>query len=336
MSPLLSRRSIAVGVAIATLALAFGTDASPAVARRRAAPTPAPTPGAVAAPTATPLSEAMRVARLQADLDAIALIAPGRLGIAVVDIATGARFAVRGDEAFPLASVVKLAIATVAFRMSDQHKLNLDHRIAVTRADFRADSAIADEHPHGASIATWELIRAMLVTSDNTASDVVLRRLGGPSVVNDVLRRLDVRNLTIRRSEAELAADVRAKRTFARGGENVGTPNAIASLLVGISTQRFTLVDATNELLLALDDVDTGRKRLRAGLPAPLRLAHKTGTSATIDGTTDATNDAGLVTLPDGRRIAIVALLAESGSDESSREATLARVARAVASAYAP
>lgn len=276
------------------------------------------------------------MAHLQSDLDTIARTAPGRLGIAVVDVTTGQRFSVRGDDAFPLASVAKLAIATVAFRMSDQRKIDLDERISITRGDLRRGSDIADDHPRGASLAVWELIRAMLVTSDNTASDVVLRRVGGPRVVDDVLHRLNVRNLTIRKSEAELAADVRAKRTFAFGGENVGTPNAIASLLVGIATQRFTLVDATNEFLLDLDDVVTGRGRLHAGLPATFRLAHKTGTSATIDGTTDATNDAGLVTLPDGRRVAVVAFLAESGSDEPAREAVLARVARAVAIAYAP
>lgn len=336
MSPVFAKRAFAASVAIVMLALA--STAGPAAARRRAAPTPAPTQSAIPTPvpTATPPSEAARLAHLQGDLDTIARTAPGRLGIAIIDVATGQRFSVRGDEAFPLASVAKLAIATVAFRMSDQRKLDLDERIAVTRGDLRRDSGIAGDHPRGASLATWELIRAMLVTSDNTASDVVLRRVGGASVVNAVLRRLKVSDLTIRKSEAELAADVRAKRTFARGGENAGTPDAIASLLVGISTQRFTLVDATNEFLLDLDAVVTGRERLRAGLPATFRLAHKTGTSATIDGTTDATNDAGLVTLPDGRRLAIVALLAESAADEPTREAVLARVARAVATAYAP
>ena len=321
---------------VATVLFVLATTPGPIFARRRTAPTPVPTAIPIPSPTATPLSAAARLSRLRDDLDAIARTAPGRLGIAVVDVATGERFTVRGDEAFPLASVVKLAIATVAFRMSDQRKIDLSERIAVTRGDLRADSTIAGEHPHGASLPMWELIRAMLVSSDNTASDVVLRRIGGPSAVNEILRRLNVRHLTVRKSEAELAADVRANRTFARGGENVATPEAIADLLVGIATQRFTLVDSTSEFLLDLDDVITGGKRLRAGLPATFRLAHKTGTSATIDGATDATNDAGIVTLPDGRRIAIVALLAESKSDESSREAIIAGVARAVASAYAP
>jgi beta-lactamase class A len=336
VSPVRPKRAFAASVAIVTFVLA--STSGPLSARRRAVPTPAPTerPIVIPSPTATPLSEGVRLSRLQAELDAIARTAPGRLGIAVVDVATGERFTVHGDEAFPLASVAKLAIATVAFRMSDQRKLDLDERIAVTRGDLRHDSDLADDHPRGASFALWELIRAMLVSSDNTASDVVLRRVGGPSIVTDVLRRLNIRNLTVRKSEAELAADVRAKRRFARGGENAGTPNALADLLVGIATQRYTLVDSTNEFLLDLDDVVTGRRRLRAGFPAALRLAHKTGTSATIDGTTDATNDAGIVTLPDGRRIAVVALLAESGSDEPFREAVLARVARAVANAYAP
>ncbi|GAC1563221.1 MAG: class A beta-lactamase [Vulcanimicrobiaceae bacterium] len=316
--------------------LAFVGLASAADARRHVAPSPTPVATAPA-PAATPLSEGARLAVMRGELETIAREAPGRLGLAVVDIATNQRFAIRGDEKFPLASTVKLPIAIVAYRLADQHKLDLDDRVSVKRGDFRrGPQEIARAHPFGAAYAYWQLVRAMLVTSDNTASDVVLRAVGGASAVDGFLHRLHVRDFTIRYSEANLAANADAHRTFEQGGDNVGTPNAMADLLTGLDMQRFTLVDATNELLLHLDDVATGAERLRAGLPATLRLAHKTGTSATVDGVTDATNDVGLVTLPNGRRVAVVAFLALSRADETTREATLARVARAVAAAYAP
>lgn len=317
---------------------AFALFASPAYARRHPAPSPTPTATIVPTPPAPPVSQAARVAKMRGQLDEIARTAPGRLGVAVVDLATDDRFAIRGDEAFGLASVAKLPIAIAAYRLADQKKLALDDRVVVTRGDLRRGaSEIAREHPAGgASLPYWQLIRGMLVTSDNTASDVVLRAIGGPSVVQRTLERLHVRGLTIRKSEAELAADARAGLTAARGGDNLGTPNAIADLLVGLATQRYTLLDSTYELLSALESVSTGAARLHASVVSPLRLAHKTGTSDTISRTTDATNDAGLITLPDGRRIAVVAFLAGSDADDATRDATLARVAQAVVQAYAP
>jgi len=319
---------------------ALALEANPALARRRPppSPTPQPTAPAVAPPAATPPSQAVRLQRMRAKLGEIARAAPGRLGIAVYDLATDERFAIRGDEAFPLASVYKIALGVTAYRLADQKRLALDERVVVTRGDLRRGvSDIARDHPAGGvSLPYWQLVRAMLVTSDNTASDLVLRAVGGPAAVQRTLERLHLRGFTIRKSEAELATDARQQRSFARGGDNGGTPSALADLLVGLATQRFTLLDSTYELVNDLSDVATGMGRLRAGLPATVRLAHKTGTSATFDGATDATNDAGLVTLPDGRRIAVVALLAESHADEATRDATLAQVARAVAEAYAP
>jgi len=311
---------------------------SPAGARRHVAPSPSPTASFVPAPAATPASQVARMQRLREELAEIARTAPGRLGVAVYDLATDERISVRGDEAFPLASVYKLAIAVTAYRLADQKRLALDERVVVTRGDLRhGASDIARDHPRGGVTLTyWQLVRAMLVTSDNTASDVVLRAVGGPRAVQGVLRRLHVRGLAIRKSEAELAADARLHRNFADGGDNGGTPNAVAELLVGLARQRFTLLDSTYELINALGDVQTGMNRLRAGLPPSVRLAHKTGTSDTIDGVSEATNDAGLLTFPDGRRIAAVALLAQSRADDGAREATLARVGRAIADAYAP
>jgi len=322
---------------LVTLASIAGLQAVPGEARRHE-PTPQPTTTGVPMPVATPLSEGARMDRLHGELEAIAHDAPGRLGIAVIDLATDRRFTVRGDESFPLANTYRIAVAIAAYRLADQHKLDLDQRITVTRGDIRrGQSEIARAHPTGgATYAFWELVRAMLVGGDNTASDIVLRYVGGTDAVQLLLERLKVKGFTIRRSEANLAADARAPRVSASRVENASTPSAMADLLAGLSTQRYTLLDATNEILLHLGDVTSGQNRLRAGFPSSVRLAHEVGTTSSLDGSVEATNDAGLVTLPDGRRVAIVAFLAASSADEPTREATLARVGRAVASAFAP
>jgi beta-lactamase class A len=287
---------------------------TPAFARRPA-PKPSPTPTAI--PTAAPLTAEERVARLRAQIAAMARDAPGRLGVTIVDTSLGTHVAIHGDDAFPLASTGKLAIALTAFRRADQHRFNLDDRVSITST-------------------YWRLIRAMLVENDNTASDFVLRTVGGPSAVQGVLDRLGFRGFSIRKTEAELASDTRAGRTFARGGDNAATPDAVAALLQGITEQRMLHEDSTYEMMTMLEAARTSPNRLRAGLPSGTVLAHASGTSATIDGVTDATDDAGVFTLPDGRRIVVVVFLSASPADSTTRDAILAHVARAAYEAFGP
>jgi beta-lactamase class A len=73
----------------------------------------------------------------------------------------------------------------------------------------------------------------------------------------------------------------------------------------------------------------TGPGRLKAGLPAGTAIAHKTGTSGTWGGVTAGTNDVGIVTLPDGKHVAIAAFVADAKASEPACERTIARLARA-------
>jgi len=82
-------------------------------------------------------------------------------------------------------------------------------------------------------------------------------------------------------------------------------------------------------LLQTMTGAVTGAGRLRAGFPPGTVLAHKTGSSGTHGGITAATNDIGLVTLPDGRRLAIAVFVTDSRADEDTREGVIARIGRA-------
>jgi beta-lactamase class A len=331
-------RRLSIVVLLVALAIA-GLDGTPASARRRPPPpTPTPVPATpTPEPTPTPVPERLRVEQLPAQLEAIAAHAPGRLGITVYDLYRGETFSVHGDHAYPLASVYKLAIAVAAFDAADKHTLDLDQRVLLSAADMRhGTSPIAAEHPRGNVTYTyWQLIRRMLVDSDNTASDYVLGAIGGPEAVQKVIDGLKIRGLKIRKTEADLYADALAHRTFARGGDNPGTPDAVAALLTAIGTENALSLDSTNELLVDLTSVRTSPERFRAGLPPTIRLAHETGTSETIDGVADATNDAGIIMLPDGRYVIVVALLDASNASADVRDALLANVARTVYAAYA-
>jgi beta-lactamase class A len=79
-----------------------------------------------------------------------------------------------------------------------------------------------------------------------------------------------------------------------------------------------------------MTETSTGLKRLKGRLPDGTVVAHKTGTSATVNGVTAATNDVGLVTLPNGRHLAIAVFVSDSTADTAIREEAIAKVARAV------
>lgn len=78
-----------------------------------------------------------------------------------------------------------------------------------------------------------------------------------------------------------------------------------------------------------MTETPTGLNRIKGLLPAGTVVAHTTGTSRTVDGVTAATNDVGLVTLPNGQHLAIAVFVSDSMADDATREEVIAKVARA-------
>ncbi len=109
------------------------------------------------------------------------------------------------------------------------------------------------------------------------------------------------------------------------------TPNAMATLLRLFLDGR-VLAPASNELLMQfLTATTTGPHRIKGLLPTGTIVAHKTGTSDTNEkGITAATNDVGIITLPDGRHLILVVYIRDSRADEKSREGVIARIAATV------
>ncbi len=161
----------------------------------------------------------------------------------------------------------------------------------------------------------------MVVNSDNVACDRLLALVGGPQAVDARIRGLGIEGITIRFSEREMTAGK---------GDNTATPAAMVALLGRMARQGLGLLPASakhlEDLLL---QVGTGAKRIKGGLPPGTPVAHKSGTSRTQDGKTDATNDVGLISLPNGNRIAIAVFVHDSPADERTREETIAKLARA-------
>jgi len=110
---------------------------------------------------------------------------------------------------------------------------------------------------------------------------------------------------------------------------NWATPDAAVALLRALHEGRGLSAASRERLLRWMTETPTSARRIKGLLPAGTLVAHKTGTSGTSGGLTRATNDIGLITLPDGRHLGIAVFVSDSKADEATREGVIARIARA-------
>lgn len=264
---------------------------------------------------------------LESAMRDIARDAKGVVGAAALVIDTGEFAAISPDSRFPMQSVYKFPIAMAVLREVDKGRLKLDQKILVRKEDLlgpRQHSPIRDLHPGGnVEYTLRELLRLNTAESDGTACDVLLRVIGGPARVMDYLRSLGIDGITVANTEMEIgsAEDVQYR--------NWATPRAAVQLLRAFHQGRGLSPESRSLLLQWLVSTPTGARRLRAMLPPSAAVAHKTGSSRTVNGITAATNDIGLVTLPGGRRLAIAVFVSDSAAPDLARDAVIARIALA-------
>jgi beta-lactamase class A len=120
---------------------------------------------------------------LQALLDAELAGFPGATGVYVKHLTTGEEAGVRSDQDFSTASVIKLTFMIKAYQMADRKELDLEERITLNRAHLRHGTGVFQYHDAGLQPTLRDVITEMIITSDNTATDIVLMRIGGPAVV---------------------------------------------------------------------------------------------------------------------------------------------------------
>jgi beta-lactamase class A len=257
--------------------------------------------------------------------------AQGTLGVAAQVLDGRGLMLVRGGLQHPMQSVYKLAIAMAALHEVDDGNLELQQEIGISQVDLvgpQLHSPFRDAHPKGGSATIRELLRLAIEESDGTASDVLLRLLGGSGRVMSYLRGVRVRELNVANTEKEMGNDPQAEQ------RNWATPGGAISLLTALRDTT-NLADTSRTLLVRwMTTTKTGANRIRGLLPSGTVVAHKTGTSRTVNGVTAATNDIGIITLPDGRSLAVAIFLSGSKLGEAERDTIIARAARAAYMAW--
>jgi beta-lactamase class A len=216
------------------------------------------------------------------------------VGIAAIDLNTGESVSVRGDRRYPMASTVKVAVAATYLSYVEKGDRSLDDTIS------------------GVSAAS--LMKRMLVHSDNHATALLIRNLGGPQTVQKWLDFHNVEGIRIDRNIADL---LRAKRDLYDVRDSA-TPLAFATFLKRLDAGYLISDKSKHYLLNLMAQCMTGRNRMKYLLPDGTLVQHKTGT---LNGLTD---DVGFITLPNGHRIA-VAIFARGGTNRPSAIAEAAK-----------
>lgn len=233
---------------------------------------------------------------LEQQLQAFDRARSGDVGIAALDLSTGQMIAVNGDAHYPMASTMKIAVAANYLAQVEHGRRSLNDRIG------------------GRTAAS--LMNAMMTRSDNRATDILIRDLGGPDTLQAWLDQQGITGLRIDRNIAQL---LRAKRDLWDVRDST-TPRAMVELLRRLDNGTLLRPWSRAYLIDLMSQCRTGRNRIPGLLPEGTPVAHKTGT---LNG---LSSDVGFITLPSGQRVA-VAFFARGGSD---RPRKIAQAARAI------
>lgn len=247
----------------------------------------------------------------------------GRLGVAVLDTAFGVLAGHRADERFPMCSTFKALAAATILAKVDAGNEQLTRRIGVEQKDILSYAPVTKRHV-GQDMAVAELCEAMVTLSDNTAANLLLASLGGPSAITDYARSLGDQLTRLDRIEPEL------NEATPGDARDTTTPAAMARNLKMLTTGSALSAASRDQLIAWLVGCKTGDTKIRAGVPKGWRVGDKTGS-----GSHGSNNDVAVI-WPDGRPPLIVAsYLTESPGPEDKRNATHTAVGRAVASVLA-
>jgi beta-lactamase class A len=252
------------------------------------------------------------------------------VGVSVLHLETGRATSHRGSGTFQMASVFKVPVAIAVFDAVEKGKLRLEQEVEIFEKDRMEVGPLYDEWKPGVRVTVARMVDVMLVFSDNTAADVLVALLGGPNAVEEALVAKGVTGVKVSLDEKGLGAAMkRDLEAIEHGTQNGTSPDAMAALLVRLFRGELLSKVSTDRILDSMRRCATSGRRLRAGLPKGTEIADKTGTAGSC------TNDAGIVTLPDGTHLALVVFV-RGGLDAASREAAIASIARAAWEAFVP
>jgi beta-lactamase class A len=256
------------------------------------------------------------LAKLEKDCD-------GRLGVALVDTASGEQTGYRADERFAMCSTFKKLLAAAVLHRVDAGIENLNQTVALP-THFLPISPVTQAHA-GSKMSIHDLCTAAVSRSDNTAANLLLALIGGPSRITRFARSLGDQVTRLDRIEMTL------NEALPGDPRDTTSPAAMVADWRKLLLGNRLLPSSRRQLRDWLIENQTGGDRLRADLAQDWVVGDKTGTNGE-----NTTNDVAILWPPDQSPVLIAAYLTACPETDAKRNAVLAEVGRLIAKSLEP
>ena len=248
----------------------------------------------------------------------------GRLGVGLLDTATGQTTGHRQGERFAMCSTFKMPLAAAILREIDQGRLRADQWVAYGKADLVAHAPATTQNLAHGGMTVHALAEAAQTISDNPAANLLLKLIGGPAGFTSILRTIGDTTTRLDRYEPDING------VTGQDLRDTTTPAAMARTAAHLLTTDWLSAGARDTLTAWMVATTTGSLRLRAGLPGDWRAGDKTGTGGAPQ-LHDKYNDIAIAWPPGKAPIVITAFLETRASHANMRDedqAVLAEVGR--------
>ncbi|GEK72855.1 beta-lactamase [Halomonas halophila] len=243
------------------------------------------------------------------------------MGVALMNVATGAVASHRGDERFLFNSTGKFFIAAAVLARVDEGSETLDRRVVIEEGDLGGWTPITEKRLGEPGLTLAELCQAAVAWSDNAAANALIESVGGPEAVTAFLREIGDDTTRLDRLEPEL-------NTHDHAGDerDTTTPLAMMTTLRTLLLGDVLSPSLRHQLASWMIEGKTGDARLRAGMPSSWLVGEKTGTNGVGNA-----NDIGIAWPGDRGAVIAVAYTRMPSATAEQRDETIAAVGRLAA-----
>jgi len=246
-------------------------------------------------------------------------------GVAILALEDGDTLTWNGAGHFPMQSVYKFHLALAVLDKVQNDSLRMNQGIFIKKSDLLpfTFSPLRDKYPKGeVNVPLKEIMKYTVSESDNNGCDILFRLLGGPQYVNTFIAGTGVPDISIKATEEQMHMDGSVQFT------NWCTPWSAVQLLKKFYFKEILKEPQFGFLWQQLTETGTGKGRIKGLLPEGTVVAHKTGSSGSdTEGIVAATNDIGIICLPNGKHIAIAVFVSNSRENNETNEGLIASIA---------
>lgn len=229
-------------------------------------------------------------------------------GVMLVDLDTGIYVDINSNASFPAASTIKIPILVAFFQDLDAGKIRLDEMLTMEQQAIAGGSGNMQYKPAGTKFNALEVVSKMITISDNTATNILIARLGGIESLNQRFRSWGLTTTAIRNPLPDLQ------------GTNTTSPKELATLMAMVHQGNLVSMRSRDRLLDIMRQTQRD-ELLPSGLGAGATIAHKTGDIGTM------LADAGLVDIPTGKRY-IAAVMIQRPNNDSRAQKLISAISR--------